>query len=164
MKKGKKPAGRKGRGGRRKPIMRHSREGVAGRKAKRAAGRKRAAASRRSAGSATRRRAAAKARVAAKSKARKPRVRRPVETEGKAVPVFDSRGLGAESGGQSGDTEGLSRVEDVDFESVEELVEEGQAYEAGVVSGVEEADGDPRPLHAREVPVDDVPEEYLDED
>jgi len=48
-------------------------------------------------------------------------------------------GLGGESAGQSGDTEGLSREEDVDSESVEELTEEGQDYEAEVVSGVEEA-------------------------
>ncbi len=49
------------------------------------------------------------------------------------------RGLGPEAGGQSGDTEGLSGAELADSESVEELVEEGQAFEAGVVSGVENA-------------------------
>lgn len=41
--------------------------------------------------------------------------------------------------GQSGDTEGLSDIEDADSESVEELAEEGQDYEAEVVSGVERA-------------------------
>jgi hypothetical protein len=41
--------------------------------------------------------------------------------------------------GQSGDTEGLSDVEDADSESVEELAEEGQDYEAEIVSGVERA-------------------------
>jgi len=164
MKKGKKPAGRKARKSRRKPIMRHSREGVARRKTKRANSGKRAASARGRAKAVARRKAAPKARAVAKSNTRTTRRRRTEETEGQRVPVLDSRGLGAESGGQSGDTEGLPRVEDVDFESVEELVEEGQAYEAGIVSGVEEADGNPRPLHARQFPVDDVPEEYLDED
>ena len=41
-----------------------------------------------------------------------------------------TRGLGPEAGGQAGDTEGLSEEESVDSESVEELVEEGQAFEA----------------------------------
>lgn len=41
--------------------------------------------------------------------------------------------------GQSGDNEGLSDIEDVDSESVNELVEEGQDYEADVISGVERA-------------------------
>lgn len=41
--------------------------------------------------------------------------------------------------GQSGDVQGLSGVEDVDSESVEELAEEGQDYEAEIVSGVERA-------------------------
>jgi len=77
----------------------------------------------------------------------------------------DERGIGAESGGQSGDTEGLSRAEDADSESVEELVEEGQAYEAGIVSGVENArDADKGGVRTRQVPEDDVPQEYLDED
>jgi hypothetical protein len=53
----------------------------------------------------------------------------------------------------------------VDSESVEELVEEGQAYEADAISGVEEAlDPDQGEVHTHEVPEDDVPEEYLDED
>jgi len=75
------------------------------------------------------------------------------------------RGLGPESAGQSGDTEGLSRDEVADSESVEELVEEGQAFEAGVVSGVENApDADQGEVRTRQVPEDYVPQEYLDED
>ena len=59
----------------------------------------------------------------------------------------------------------LSRREDVDSESVDELLEEGNAFEAGVVSGVEEADSeDEREVHTHEVREDDVPEEYLDKD
>lgn len=79
-------------------------------------------------------------------------------------PEF-GRGLGPESGGQSGDTEGLSRAELADSESVEELVEEGQAFEAGVIEGIEDApDADEGEIKTREVPEDDVPEEYFDED
>ena len=71
------------------------------------------------------------------------------------------RGLGPNSGGQSGDIQALSRDEDVDSESVEELAEEGQAFEAEVVSGVENApDADQGEVRTREVPEDDVPDEY----
>src|SRR2546423_10705918 len=69
------------------------------------------------------------------------------------------------SGEQSGDLQGLSRRPSADSESVEELVEEGNAFEANAVSGVEEADNtEGREIHTREVPEDDVPKEYLDED
>jgi hypothetical protein len=72
---------------------------------------------------------------------------------------------GPRSGGQSGDLQGLRDTEGADSESVGELIEEGNAFEAGVVSGVEHADDDePREVHTHEVPEDDVPEEYLDED
>lgn len=50
-----------------------------------------------------------------------------------------ARGLGSGAAGQSGDVQGLSRGENIDSESVEELTEEGQDYEAEVVSGVENA-------------------------
>jgi hypothetical protein len=76
-----------------------------------------------------------------------------------------TRGLGPETGGQSGDNEGLSRSEIADSESVEELLEEGQAFEAGIVSGVENApDADESEVRTRQFPEDDVPREYLDED
>lgn len=75
------------------------------------------------------------------------------------------RGLGAASGGQSGDTQGLSRRSYDDSESVEELMEEGQYMEAEAVSGVENApDADQGEVRTREVPEDDVPEEYQNED
>lgn len=75
------------------------------------------------------------------------------------------RGLGGGSGGQSGDTQGLSRSEDVDSESVEELLEEGQSYEAEIVSGVEDAlDPDQDEVRTKEVPEDDVPGEYADKE
>jgi hypothetical protein len=79
--------------------------------------------------------------------------------------VLDRRQLRSRSAGQSGDLQGLSRVESADSESVDELLEEGNAFEAEVVSGVEEAgDSDEREVHTHEVSEDDVPEEYLDKD
>ena len=72
---------------------------------------------------------------------------------------------GAVSARQSGDLQGLSRAEQANSESVDELVEEGNVFEAGAVAGVEEADDqDTREVHTHEVPEDDVPDEYLDKD
>lgn len=80
------------------------------------------------------------------------------------VPA-DEKGMGPDSGGQSGDTQGLSGVAEAGSESVEELVEEGQAFEADAVSGVEDASGDEvEEVHTRQLPEDDVPSEYLDQD
>src|SRR5580704_5960874 len=45
----------------------------------------------------------------------------------------------ARAGTGAGDLQGISIVEDVDSESADELLEEGQAFEAGIVSGVEKA-------------------------
>jgi len=71
----------------------------------------------------------------------------------------------AESGVRSADFEGLSRAEQADSESVDELVEEGNVFEAGAVAGVEEADNaDEKEVHTRELPEDDVPKEYLAKD
>jgi hypothetical protein len=68
------------------------------------------------------------------------------------------------SAGQSGDTQGLKDVAEAGPESVEELVEEGQSFEAEVISGIEDApDPDVAEVHTHEVPEDDVPAEYLDE-
>ncbi len=75
------------------------------------------------------------------------------------------RGLGPGSAGQSGDTQGLPDVAEAGAESVEELVEEGQAFEAEAVSGIEEASGDEvEEVHTKQVPEDDVPPEYLERD
>jgi hypothetical protein len=74
-----------------------------------------------------------------------------------------SQELGSQSAGQSGDLQGLSNVEDADSQSVDELIEEGNAFEADVVAGVESADNaDEKEVHTHEVPEDDVPGEYLD--
>ena len=77
--------------------------------------------------------------------------------------AFTPKGLGARSGEQSGDLQGLSNVESVDSESVDELLEEGNAFEADVVMGVQDAgDADEREVRTHEVPQDDVPSEYRD--
>ena len=76
--------------------------------------------------------------------------------------ALSPEGSGARTG-QSGDLQGLSNVQGADSESVDELLEEGNALEAEVVTGVEQAGGaDEREVRTHEVPQDDVPEEYLD--
>jgi hypothetical protein len=75
------------------------------------------------------------------------------------------KGTGPGSAGQSGDTQGLSDVAEAGSESVEELVEEGQSFEAEVIGGVENApDADVAEVHTKQVPEDDVPSEYLEKD
>jgi len=87
-----------------------------------------------------------------------------IQTYSEAAAVV-KRGMGPGSAGQSGDTQGLSDVAEAGSESVEELVEEGQYFEAEVIGGVEEAgDGDVAEVHTKQVPEDDVPAEYLDRD
>src|SRR5260370_12743917 len=66
-------------------------------------------------------------------------------------------------GGQAGDLQGLSTLEEVDSESIAELVAEGQSFEAGALDGVEDApDPDVAEVKTREFPEDDVPSEYLE--
>jgi hypothetical protein len=119
---------------------------------------------------------AAKKKSAPKKKAsaaKKPvRRKKPARRRGSAQtnPVFEPnwrarKGLGPDSGGQSGDTEGLSENELTDSESVAELAEEGPEVEAEAVSGVENVpDADEGPVRTHEVPEDDVPEEYREKD
>jgi hypothetical protein len=106
---------------------------------------------------------ASRAKASAKTKKAAPRKRRSRSTPLTEQPVAQIRqgvGLSAE-GGQSGDIQGLSGIEDVDSESVRELAEEGQDFEAGIISGVENApDPDVSEVKTHEVPEDDVPEEY----
>jgi hypothetical protein len=66
--------------------------------------------------------------------------------------------------GLSGDLQGLSRSPRADSESVSELVEEGNPFEAEVISGVEAANDATKEVRTHEVPEDDVPEEYRDKD
>jgi hypothetical protein len=99
---------------------------------------------------------------------RKPIWRKKIRARQKAeitntVGIRGRLGLGSASGGQSGDTQGLSRKENSDSESVEELTEEGQSFEAEAVSGVENAkDPDQGEVTTTEVPEDDVPPEYTE--
>jgi len=107
---------------------------------------------------AVKKRRAAKKKSAAKKATRRAEIINPVTPSGR-------RGLGAASGGQSGDTQGLSRRSYDDSESVEELMEEGQYMEAEAVSGVENArDADQGEVRTTQFPEDDVPEEYQNED
>lgn len=62
------------------------------------------------------------------------------------------------------DDEGLSQTPTADSESVDELLDEGNAFEAGIVSGVEQAEDSDAEVHTHEVREDDVPAEYLDQD
>jgi hypothetical protein len=97
--------------------------------------------------------------------------KRNMETEGDDSPTGNltedeirNERPGPGSAGQSGDTQGLSDSEEATSESVRELVEEGQAFEAGIVDSIENApDADEGPIKTREVREDDVPPEY-DED
>src|SRR5258708_12773259 len=52
---------------------------------------------------------------------------------------YQRKGLGSFTGGQSGDIQGISGRAGIDSESVTELLEEGQTFEAEAVSGVENA-------------------------
>jgi|SRR5271169_2034461 len=102
-----------------------------------------------------------------KTTSRKTADARKKQVQGKSGSVdtvaFALEGLGAQAGEQSGDLQGLSNVQGADSESVEELLEQGNAFEAEVVKGVEDAgEADGREVRTHEVPQDDVPDEYLD--
>jgi hypothetical protein len=108
---------------------------------------------------------AAPPRKAAPKKKKLKKTRSRGKSEGVETVVFEPKGLGARSGGQSGDLQGLSNREGADSESVDELLEEGNAFEAEVVKGIEDVpDADEGEVRTHEVPEDDVPEEYLDKD
>ena len=73
--------------------------------------------------------------------------------------------IGPDSAGQSGATQQISDTPIADSESVEELAEEGNALEADAIYGVENArDPSVSEVITHEVPEDDVPGEYLDND
>ena len=122
--------------------------------------------------------ATAKAKLSAKKEAakqkapRKPAGRRRRARQTQVVPGSQSvetvqlkRRARAAAGAGGGDFGGVSVVEGADSESPEELLEEGQTFEAGIVSGVENApDPDQGEVQTHEVPQDDVPEEYDDKD
>jgi hypothetical protein len=96
-----------------------------------------------------------------KTTLRKNRVRG--KSQSVATVASEPEGLRARSGGQAGDLQGLASKAGADSESVDELLEEGNAFEAEVVKGVQDAP-DESEVVAHEMPEDDVPEEYLDKD
>ncbi len=102
-----------------------------------------------------------------KTSARSVRKKKTVSTQREFNQDIRRKNLGptgATAVRQSADLQGLSRVEQADSQSVDELVDEGNLFEAGAVAGVEEADSeDEREVHTHEMPEDDVPEEYLDD-
>lgn len=115
----------------------------------------------------TRTKLSARKNTAKKSSARK-KARRPASKTRKRGPQeygIEQQAIASRSGAESGDLQGLRDIASADSESVDELLEEGNAFEAEAVAGVEHADDDPeREVHTHEVPEDDVPEEYLDKE
>jgi hypothetical protein len=117
---------------------------------------------------ATPKKVAAKTKLGSRKKTALKQTRAPRKSDATSDLIVDTAAFNRESprarsGGQSGDLQGLSNREGADSESVDELLEEGNAFEADVVKGVEDA-GDEGEVHTHEVPEDDVPEEYLDKD
>ena len=111
---------------------------------------------------------ATRTRAGLKPKAKK--TKKPTSLSAEKEPKREFQGRNLAEGTRavarrSEDFEGVSRAEQADSESVDELVEEGNVFEAGAVSGVQEADdADEKEVHTRELPEDDVPEEYRDKD
>jgi hypothetical protein len=106
-----------------------------------------------------------KKKMAAKSRKTAVRAKKKPARKGRQGATFEQPRLDSRSGALTGDLQGLRDRESADSESVDELLEEGNAFEAGVVTGVEEAEDEPeREVHTHEVPEDDVPEEYREED
>ncbi len=102
-------------------------------------------------------------RAASRKKIGRKRTRARGTSENVGSVAYEPAGLGARSGGQSGDLQGLSNRGVADSESVDELLEEGNAFEAEAVKGVQDApDADEGEVRTHEVPEDDVPEEYQD--
>jgi len=103
--------------------------------------------------------------TAPKKKAARKNLRAKGKSQSVGTITFEPKGLGANSGGQSGDLQGLSDSAGADSESVDELLKEGNAFEAEVVEGVENVpDADQGEIRTHEVEEDDVPDEYLDKD
>jgi hypothetical protein len=116
---------------------------------------------------APKKKAAKKKARARKAVTKKKAARKNKRVRGKSERVstvaFEPAGMGARSGGQSGDLQGLTNRGGADSESVDELLEEGNAFEAEAVKGVEDADdADEGEVQTHEVPEDDVPGEYKD--
>jgi N utilization substance protein A len=82
------------------------------------------------------------------------------ETQG-PESKFEPKGLGGVSAGQSGDLQGLSNIEGADSESVGELLEEGNAFEAEVIKGVQDApDADEGEVTTHQRPQDELIDDF----
>jgi hypothetical protein len=79
-------------------------------------------------------------------------------------PEHEKRRPRPGSAGQSGDDMGLPTDESAGSESVAELAEEGQYFEAEAVAGLERPYPDEAAVRTHEVPEDDVPMEYPPKD
>jgi len=78
-------------------------------------------------------------------------VKRKLRHDETQIDELENEELASDSAGQSGDAQGLSQNTDADEESVEELAETDQAYEAEAVDGLEDAADHPeRPVQTRE--------------
>ena len=107
----------------------------------------------------------AKNKVSRKQKSVRATVAVPRKSQSVETVSLEPKGLGTRAGVGAGDLQDISILENVDSESAEELLEEGQAFEAGIISGVEDApDADKSEVTTHEVPQDDVPGEYDDKD
>jgi len=108
---------------------------------------------------------AAKAKTVAKARPASRRSASDSDTELRANQEVETvqlkpRSRVARAGAGAGDLQGISSVEDVDSESADGLLEEGQSFEAGIISGVERAGNEESEVVTREVLEDDVPLEY----
>ena len=91
-------------------------------------------------------------------------ISKPAPGQGEA-PVFAEEKARVHSGELSGDLQGLPEIEHLDSENLHELLEQGNAFEANVLAGVQDAeDNEGKEIHTHEVPEDDVPGEYVDEE
>jgi hypothetical protein len=73
------------------------------------------------------------------------------------------KGTAPGSAGQSGDIQGLPDRQ-ADSESVEELAEEGQPLRAEAIAAIEDTPYPDAEVRTKEVPEDDVPTEYDQQD
>ena len=89
--------------------------------------------------------------IGAKTKSR-PKKKAKAKNNTVDTAAFSLKKPGVGSGRQSGDLQGLSGRQGADSESVAELLEEGNPFEADVVSGVEAADSDEGEVRTHEVP------------
>ncbi|HWB83447.1 MAG TPA: hypothetical protein VG675_04865 [Bryobacteraceae bacterium] len=89
----------------------------------------------------------------------------------RSEPVVEERQADKQKGSlpdhpvQSGDLQGLSDEAEADSESVAELASEEQAFEAEAIDAVENTpDADVSEVKTKQVPEDDVPDEYRNQD